>query len=252
MRHSQPVAARIAAGFTSRGLAIAGLALLGAIHPLGISSQGGQESSTIAPLPSFAEPAISPDRSEIALVSGGDIWTVAATGGDARLLVSHEANESRPLYSPDGERLAFVSDRTGWGDIYVLSLKTGVLTQATTDDGLERLDAWSRDGRWLYFSSTSRDIAGMNDLYRVRADGGTPMLVSAGWPTRILTTHSRTPSTDARSSQFPRLQTAPARARSWCGRSIRPPKRTCSTASGSSGIAPTSRKPAAAASDTRT
>ena len=64
MRHSQPVAARIAAGFTSRGLAIAGLALLGAIHPLGISSQGGQESSTIAPLPSFAEPAISPDRSE--------------------------------------------------------------------------------------------------------------------------------------------------------------------------------------------
>jgi tricorn protease len=179
VRHSQPAAAGIAAGFTSRGLAIAGLALLGAIHPLGISSQGGQESSTIAPLPSFAEPAISPDRSEIALVSGGDIWTVAATGGEARLLVSHEANESRPLYSPDGERLAFVSDRTGGGDIYVLSLKTGVLTQATTDDGLERLDAWSRDGQWLYFSSTSRDIAGMNDLYRVRADGGTPMLVSA-------------------------------------------------------------------------
>ena len=93
--------------------------------------------------------------------------------------MSHEANESRPLYSPDGERLAFVSDRTGGGDIYVLSLKTGVLTQATVDDGLERLDAWSRDGRWLYFSSTSRDIAGMNDLYRVRSDGGTPMLVSA-------------------------------------------------------------------------
>ncbi len=87
--------------------------------------------------------------------------------------------ESRPLYSPDGDRLAFVSDRTGGGDIYVLSLKTGVLNQVTVDDGLERLDAWSRDGRWLYFSSTSRDIAGMNDLYRVRADGGTPMLVSA-------------------------------------------------------------------------
>ena len=178
MRDRQPATARIAAGFSLRAFATAGLTLLAAIHPLGISSQSSQESSAITPLPSFAEPAISPDRSEIAVVSGGDIWTVAVTGGDARLLVSHEANESRPLYSPDGERLAFVSDRTGGGDIYVLSLRTGVLNQVTMDDGLERLDAWSHDGRWVYFSSTSRDIAGMNDLYRVGASGGTPMLVS--------------------------------------------------------------------------
>ena len=113
------------------------------------------------------------------MVSGGDIWTVPAAGGDARLLVSHEAAESRPLYSPEGDRIAFVSDRTGGGDIYVLTLKTGALAQLTFDDGIERLDGWSRDGQWLYFSSTSRDIAGMNDIYRVRADGGTPMLVSA-------------------------------------------------------------------------
>lgn len=39
--------------------------------------------------------ALSPNRSEIVLVSGGDIWTVAAAGGDARLLVSHDANEPR-------------------------------------------------------------------------------------------------------------------------------------------------------------
>ncbi len=132
-----------------------------------------------ASLPSFAEPAISPDRSEIALVSGGDIWTVPAAGGDARLLISHEANESRPLYSPDGAKLAFISERSGGGDIYVLTLATGALQQMTFDDGLERLENWSRDGKWLYFSSTSRDIASMNDLFRVRADGGTPMQVSA-------------------------------------------------------------------------
>ena len=64
----------------------------------------------------FAEPAISPDHSEIAFTSGGDIWTVPATGGQARLLVSHPATESRPLYSPDGAKLAFVSTRTGNGD----------------------------------------------------------------------------------------------------------------------------------------
>src|SRR3712207_7892188 len=40
----------------------------------------------------------------------------------SRLLVSHPAAESRPLYAPDGKRLAFVSTRTGNGDVYVLDL----------------------------------------------------------------------------------------------------------------------------------
>jgi tricorn protease len=141
----------------------------------------GQRATTepVTPVASFSEPAISPDRSEIAVVSGGDIWTVPSAGGDARLLVAHEATESRPMYSPDGKKLAFVSDRTGGGDIYVLSLAAGELKQLTFDDGLDRLDAWSRDGKWIYFSSSSQDISGMNDIFRVRVDGGTPMAVSA-------------------------------------------------------------------------
>jgi Tol biopolymer transport system component/C-terminal processing protease CtpA/Prc len=130
-------------------------------------------------IPYFTEPAISPDRSEIAFVSGGDIWTVPTAGGEARLLVSNPANESRPLYSPDGRSLAFISNRTGNGDIYLLTLDTGDLKRLTFDDSLDQLDAWSRDGRWVYFSSTSRDISGMNDIFRVSTDGGTPMQTSA-------------------------------------------------------------------------
>ncbi len=129
--------------------------------------------------PYFTEPSVSPGRAEIAFVSGGDIWTAPLGGGEASLLVSHPANESRPLYSPDGKRLAFVSSRTGNGDIYLLTFETGELKRLTFDDGGEQLDAWSRDGRFIYFSSTSRDISGMNDLFRVRAEGGTPMPVSA-------------------------------------------------------------------------
>src|SRR5438128_11432852 len=88
-------------------------------------------------LPSFAEPGISPDGSTIAFVSGGDIWEVPARGGDARLLVSHPASESRPLFSPDGKRLAFASSRTGNGDVYVLTLATGDLTRRTLDHASE-------------------------------------------------------------------------------------------------------------------
>jgi tricorn protease len=137
----------------------------------------GQQALT--PMLSFAEPGISPDGREIAFVSGGDIWTVPSSGGDARLLVAHDATESRPLFSPDGRTLAFVSTRTGGGDIYLFTIETGQVRRVTADDGLEQLDGWSHDGKWIYFSSTSRDISGMNDIYRVSADGGTPMAVSA-------------------------------------------------------------------------
>jgi tricorn protease len=167
--------------FVTQGRFVAGFAVLAIamwLPPVPLSSQRSAPAA-VAALASFGEPAISPDRSEIAVVSGGDIWTVPLSGGDARLLVAHEATETRPIYSPDGDRLAFVSDRTGGGDIYVLALKGGALTRVTMDDGLERIDGWSRDGKWLYFSSTSRDIAAMNDIYRVRPEGGTPMPVSA-------------------------------------------------------------------------
>ncbi|GAA4503710.1 S41 family peptidase [Hymenobacter ginsengisoli] len=132
-----------------------------------------------AALPYFSEPAVSPDRQEIAFVSGGDVWTVPVAGGEARLLVAHPATESRPLYAPDGKSLAFISTRTGNGDIYLLTFATGELKRLTFDDGLDQLDGWSADGKYLYYSSTSRDISGMNDIYRVPVGGGTPTAVSA-------------------------------------------------------------------------
>jgi Tol biopolymer transport system component len=100
-------------------------------------------------------------------VSGGDLWTAALEGGEARLLVSHPATESRPIYSPDGARLAFVSNRTGNGDIYVLTLVTGELARITHGDTVDQLDAWSHDGAWLYFSSNQHEVSGLSNVFRV-------------------------------------------------------------------------------------
>jgi Tol biopolymer transport system component/C-terminal processing protease CtpA/Prc len=145
------------------------------LAPLVVSAQTTHES---AALPSFAEPGISPDGLTIAFVSGGDIWEVPSRGGDARLLVSHPATESRPLYSPDGKRLAFTSTRTGNGDVYALTLATGDLTRLTYDDAVEQVSGWSPDGQYVYFSSSSHDLLGMLDVYRVSVDGGTPAVVA--------------------------------------------------------------------------
>jgi Tol biopolymer transport system component/C-terminal processing protease CtpA/Prc len=163
--------------------------------PLTLSAQS-PSSAKPDPKPSFATPAYSPDGTEIAFASGGDIWTVSSAGGAAHLLISDPAEESRPLYSPDGARLAFQSTRSGANDIYVLTFATGALQRITYSDAPITLDAWSRDGQWLYFTSSANDVAGQNDIFRVHATGGTPLEVSAE---RYLQEFESTPSPDGKS-----------------------------------------------------
>ncbi|PYQ25476.1 MAG: peptidase S41 [Acidobacteria bacterium] len=147
--------------------------------------------------PALFEPSLSPDGKTVAFVSGGDIWTAPAGGGEAHLLVAHPAYDSRPLFSPDGKSLAFISTRTGNGDIYVADLTTSQTRRLTYDDGRDGLDAWSRDGKWIYFSSTGRSADTLaNDIYRVAASGGTPMMVT---DERMHNHYHAAPSPDGRS-----------------------------------------------------
>ncbi len=153
------------------------------LDPHDVASQTGPgapvEADTTSVAPALAQPGIRPDGREIAFVAGGDLWVVPGGGGDAHLLVSHEAEERRPLYSPDGTRLAFTSDRAGSHDLYVLQLETGELTRLTWGDDDELLDAWSPDGLSLWFTSGSQDVGGMTDVFRVPVSGGTPIPMAA-------------------------------------------------------------------------
>src|SRR4051794_7916061 len=97
----------------------------------------GAHAQPVAPKPAFATPAPSPDGAEIAFASGGDIWTVPAAGGVARLLVTDPATEERPVYSPDGRELAFTSTRNGAPNIYILTLATGAVRRLTWSDAAE-------------------------------------------------------------------------------------------------------------------
>ncbi len=131
----------------------------------------------VVPLPSFAEPSVSPDHSEIAFVSGGDVWSMPAAGGVARLLAATSGHARRPLFAPDGKRIAYVSDEPGAAGIYVIALDGGALRRLTYDDQVPGLSAWSADGRYVYFDSPSHNIAYDRDVMRVPAGGGTPMQV---------------------------------------------------------------------------
>ncbi len=123
----------------------------------------------------FAEPSVSPDHSEIAFLSGGDVWSVSSRGGIAHLLADTSGTAERPLFSPDGTRIAFVSTKSGAGGIEVLDLAAGSLRRITYDERPPELDSWSADGRYLYFSSNEMTIGYPSAIRRVPATGGTPV-----------------------------------------------------------------------------
>ena len=127
----------------------------------------------------LAQPSLSADGSMVAFASGGDIWEAPSQGGVAHLLVSGPADDFRPLYSPDGRKLAFNSTRGGATNIYVLDLSSGAITRLTYAEANEQLDGWSNDGRWLYFTTNGNDVGRRTDIMRVAATGGTPGEISA-------------------------------------------------------------------------
>jgi len=149
--------------------------------------------------PVLSEPSLSGDGQLVAFASGGDIWEAPATGGTAHLIVTGPAAEGRPLYSPDGRRLAFTSTRGGSANIYVLDLASGAVTRLTYGESSEELDGWSADGKWLYFAAGDSDVGRLPDLYRVSSDGGTPMTVSAE---RYLSEYQASPSPDGATLAF--------------------------------------------------
>ena len=69
--------------------------------------------------------AISPDGETIAFTYMGDIYTVKASGGEARQLTSNSAYDTAPVWSPDSKKIAFASNREGSNDVYIVSKEGG-------------------------------------------------------------------------------------------------------------------------------
>ena len=124
--------------------------------------------------PYYRTPAVSPDGSQLAFVYASDIWTVAASGGEARRLSAPVASHLRPQYSHRGDRLAFTSSRSGNFDLYTLPLAGGDVERVTFHESNSILEAWSADDGGLFFSSL-REGQGMAIFYADRR-GGTPLL----------------------------------------------------------------------------
>ena len=130
--------------------------------------------------------SISPDGTQIAFTYQGDIYTVPANGGRAIQLTTNSAHDTRPIWSPDGQQIAFASDRLGSMDIYVVNKDGGAPTRLTTHSGNETPLAFKDNGHILFQANilpAAEDMqfasAQFPQVYEVSTQGGRPVMFSS-------------------------------------------------------------------------
>jgi tricorn protease len=126
------------------------------------------------------QPAIS--ATQVAFAYGGDIWIVAKNGGEARRITSTPATEANPQFSPDGQWLAFSSDRSGTAQVYVVSAQGGTPTRLTWYPAASLPRGWTPDGKNVLYSSGRENApTTFSRLWTVPASGGASVLLPAPW-----------------------------------------------------------------------
>ena len=97
---------------------------------------------------------VAPDGRTLVFDLLGDLYLLDSAGGQARRLTSGMAFDSQPAWSPDGSEIAFLSDRSGAENLWVVRADGTAPRQVTRNDGPDELvsPAWARDGRALYVS----------------------------------------------------------------------------------------------------
>ena len=118
----------------------------------------------------FQHPALS----EVLIAFGyaGDLWTVPRAGGVARRLTTGVGIESDPVFSPDGNTIAFTGDYDGNTDVFTIPAEGGVPFRVTYHPAADFAVAWTPDGKNIVFRSTRISQSRYTQLYEVPAKGG--------------------------------------------------------------------------------
>lgn len=133
----------------------------------------------------YRAPAVSPDGRTVVFTAHGNLWRTPMAGGTAVALTAGDAWEGHPVWSRDGARLAYASDRFGDLDVFVLTVASGETTRLTHHDADDVPLDFSPDGARVLFSSARVDTAtssyfptkALPELYEVPVEGGPPRMV---------------------------------------------------------------------------
>ena len=125
------------------------------------------DKETFFEMESVSNPEISPDGKLIVFTrtwvdkvkdqSRSNLWLVDVEGTRVRELTSGPYSDSAPVWSPDGRKIAFISDRDGSSQLHVMWLDTRETAQLTHLQQAPSNVEWSPDGKQLAFTSFVAD-----------------------------------------------------------------------------------------------
>ena len=118
------------------------------------------------------------NRTQIVFSYAGDLWTVARQGGTAVRLTTGTGIETNPVFSPDGETLAFTGEYDGNIDVFTEPANGGVPKRITHHPGADYAIGWTPDGQRILFRSNRRSFSRFTQLFTVSKDGGPPEALS--------------------------------------------------------------------------
>ena len=100
-----------------------------------------------------------------------DIYTNYPDGKQLRKLTDHPADDTTPVFSPDGKLIAFTSTRDGNQQIYLMNADGSGLRRVRKSTSNDFSPTWSPDGTWIAFASTPVS-GGATDVFIMDTFGG--------------------------------------------------------------------------------
>ncbi len=123
---------------------------------------------------------VSPDGKTVVFDFLGDLYTIPMEGGEATQITEGMQFDSQPRFSPDGNKIAFISDASGGEGVWIYDLETEETEQLTRGKENEyQSPEWTPDGKYVI---ASKDDPGNHKIWLYHIDGGsgTPLVDEPG------------------------------------------------------------------------
>ncbi|MCI0638598.1 MAG: PDZ domain-containing protein [Gemmataceae bacterium] len=121
----------------------------------------------------LSSPAVS--AKHVAFVYADDLWVADLGGNNVRRLTTDIGAESNPVFSPDGNTIAFTAQYDGNSDVYTIPVVGGAPTRLTWHPGPDIVRGWTPDGKAVLFSSPRHVFTNRyTQLFTVPTTGGMP------------------------------------------------------------------------------
>lgn len=114
------------------------------------------------------------NRTQIVFSYAGDLWTVGRQGGNAARLTSGAGIEDNPVFSPDGETIAFTGEYDGNVDVYTMPATGGVPRRITYHPGVDYSVGWTPDGKSILLRSSRQSFSRYSQLFTTAPGQGLP------------------------------------------------------------------------------